>query len=64
MSCMVVTIFDGVADAEVFDGWVCEVRSAARGFLRLSSDLVIIVCAVLPPLNSPAMKARTSSLRM
>ena len=99
MKAMAVTIFDQVADAEVFDGWVCDVRSAAeaargfvafaasirrdapldwavavtfesedllhqwldgetwkhlvrgaaaRGFLRLSSDLVIIEGAVMP----------------
>jgi len=99
MKAMAVTIFDQVADAEVFDGWVCDVRSAAeaargfvafaasirrdapldwavavtfesedllhqwldgetwkhlvrgaapRGFLRLSSDLVIIAGAVMP----------------
>jgi uncharacterized protein len=99
MKAMAVTIFHRVADPEVFDGWVCDVRSAAeaargfvafaasihrdtpldwavavtfesedllhqwldgatwkhlvrgaaaRGFLRLSSDLVIIEGAVMP----------------
>jgi uncharacterized protein len=99
MKAMAVTIFDRVADPEIFDGWVCDVRSAAeaargfvafaasirrdapldwavavtfesedllhewldgetwkhlvrgaaaRGFLRLSSDLVIIEGAVMP----------------
>ena len=99
MKAMAVTIFDRVADPRVFDGWVCDVRSAAeaargfvafaasirrdapldwavavtfesedllhqwldgetwkhlvrgaaaRGFLRLSSDLVIIEGAVMP----------------
>ena len=99
MKAMAVTMFHRVADPEVFDGWVCDVRSAAeaargfvafaasiyrdtpldwavavtfesedllhqwldgatwkhlvrgaaaRGFLRLSSDLVIIEGAVMP----------------
>ena len=99
MNAMAVTIFDPLADPEVFDEWVCDVRSAAevtrgfvafsasvrrdapldwavavtfesedllhhwldgstwkqlvrsgaaRGFLRLSSDLVIIEGAVMP----------------
>lgn len=99
MKAMAVTNFDRAADPEVFDGWICDVRSAAeavpgfvafaasisrdapldwavavtfdsedslhqwldgatwkhlvraaaaRGFLRLSSDLVIIEGAVIP----------------
>ena len=100
MNAMAVTIFDRGADAEVFDGWVRDVRSAAQdapgfvafatssrrdapldwavavtfesedslhqwldgatwkhvvrggappGFLRLSSDLVVVDGAVMPP---------------
>ncbi len=99
MSAMAVTNFERAADSEVFDGWICDVRSAAeaaqgfvafaasisrdapldwavavtfesedllhlwldgatwkhlvrgaavRGFLRLTSDLVIVDGAVIP----------------
>ena len=39
---MVVTIFHRVADPEVFDGWVCDVRSAAeaaRGFVAFAASI-------------------------
>jgi hypothetical protein len=41
MSCTVVTIVDKVADPEVFDGWVRDVRSAAQaagGFVALAAS--------------------------
>ena len=42
MKAMAVTIFERVADPEVFDGWVCDVRSAAqaaRGFVAFAASI-------------------------
>ena len=42
MNAMAVTIFDRVADPRVFDGWVCDVRSAAeaaRGFVAFAASI-------------------------
>jgi len=42
MKAMAVTIFDRVADPEVFDGWVCDVRSAAEaapGFVAFAASI-------------------------
>ena len=39
---MAVTIFDCAADPEVFDGWICDVRSAAeevRGFVSFAASM-------------------------
>ena len=42
MKAMAVTMFHRVADPEVFDGWVCDVRSAAeaaRGFVAFAASI-------------------------
>ena len=42
MKATAVTIFDRVDDTDIFDGWVCDVRStaqAARGFVALSVSI-------------------------
>ena len=42
MNAMAVTIFDPLADPEVFDEWVCDVRSAAevtQGFVAFSASV-------------------------
>jgi antibiotic biosynthesis monooxygenase (ABM) superfamily enzyme len=42
MTAMAVTIFHRVADSEIFDGWVCDVRSAAeaaRGFVAFAASI-------------------------
>ena len=42
MNAMAVTIFDPLADPEVFDEWICDVRSAAevtRGFVAFSASV-------------------------
>jgi uncharacterized protein len=42
MTAIAVTIFHRVADSEVFDGWVCDVRSAAeaaRGFVAFAASI-------------------------
>ncbi len=42
MKAMAVTNFDRAADPEVFDGWICDVRSAAeaaRGFVAFAASI-------------------------
>ena len=42
MKAMAVTNFDPAADPEVFDGWICDVRSAAeaaRGFVAFATSI-------------------------
>ena len=42
MKAIAVTIFHRVADPDVFDGWVCDVRAAAqvaRGFVALAASI-------------------------